>query len=119
MMRRPPRSTLFPYPTLSRSNYQVGVWIRSAGVTADTYDNVGSTRSVPFAIASSSPAAALTLTSLTADKSAPQPPGTTITWTATATRHRAPYSLKGGLPGRHTLTEAQPCSTHNTHPWTP
>src|SRR2546422_5072016 len=29
MIRRPPRSTLFPYTTLFRSQYRVGEWIQS------------------------------------------------------------------------------------------
>src|SRR5258708_21593794 len=31
MIRRPPRSTLFPYTTLFRSNYQVDLFIRCNG----------------------------------------------------------------------------------------
>jgi len=46
-----------------------GVWIRSAGQTADLYDRVEATTSVAFAINLPPP---LTLTNLGADKTAPQ-----------------------------------------------
>src|SRR3989454_5824289 len=38
MIRRPPRSTLFPYTTLFRSSYQVGdspVWLATADLDGD------------------------------------------------------------------------------------
>src|SRR2546425_9153140 len=61
MIRRPPRSALFPATTLFRSAI-----------------------SAPLA----------TVTGLTADRGAPQAPGTTITFTATATSGTTPYQYK-------------------------
>src|SRR5258708_21936605 len=75
-------SSMFVWtPATGNANYRVGVWIRSAGRTADLYDRVESTTSVAFAINLPPP---LTLTTLGADKTAPQNPGTTMTFTATA-----------------------------------
>jgi hypothetical protein len=51
---------------------------------------------MPFAIQAGAPLtlAPLTLTNLTANLTAPQPPGTTITFTATASGGTAPYQSK-------------------------
>src|SRR2546430_15533419 len=80
MLRRPPRSTLSPYTTLFRS----------------------SSGSIPFAVGPN-----LTLSSLTPDKAAPQPPGTTVTFTATATGGTAPYSYKWWVSDGTTWTVVQ------------
>src|SRR5437773_9624488 len=37
MIRRPPRSTLFPYTTLFRSRYAVGEWDLNAGRVTDGF----------------------------------------------------------------------------------
>src|SRR5207253_5969212 len=76
-------------PTRANPNAEVSAWVRSAGITADIYDRPQSSGSIPFAVGPN-----LTLSSLTPDKAAPQPPGTTVTFTATATGGTAPYSYK-------------------------
>jgi cell wall-associated protease len=65
-------------PTSANANYQVGVWVRSNGNVADVLET---SASAAFAI---QPAAVATV-ALAAAKVAPQPVGTTVTWTATAT----------------------------------
>src|SRR5207237_3313802 len=64
-------------PTTASPGYYIGVWARSAGGTIDWADAIAST---PFVILQPR----ISSLSLTADKTAPQPPGTTITFTATA-----------------------------------
>ena len=56
---------------------------------------------------------------MTVDKTAPQPPGTTITWTATATGGTAPYSYRWWVYDGATWTVVQTWSTSNTCAWTP
>src|SRR5439155_658948 len=81
-------------PTTPNVNYRLQVWVRSSGNTVDLPERFpGSAavyRSLLFAI--SAPLA--TVTGLTADRGAPQAPGTTITFTATATSGTAPYQYK-------------------------
>jgi cell wall-associated protease len=101
-------------PTVANPNYQVGVWVRSAGITADTYDRPQSTGNIPFAIGSN-----LTLSSLTPDKAAPQPRGTTVTFTATATGGTAPYSYKWWVFDGATWVVVQNWMGSNTYAWTP
>jgi len=60
----------------------------------------------------------LTLTSLTADLSAPQSPGTAITFTATATGGTAPYEYKWWV-NHGAASVGQDWSTSNTYVWTP
>ena len=61
----------------------------------------------------------LTLTSLTPDSTAPQPPGTTVTFTATATGGTAPYSYKWWVSDGTTWTVVQSWTASNTYAWTP
>src|SRR3989475_4306908 len=65
-------------PTVANPNYQVIAWVRSAGNTADTFESYK-----PRAFSINPPAPA-TLTGITTDKPAPQGPGVTITFTASA-----------------------------------
>jgi hypothetical protein len=72
-------------PTVANSGYQVSVWVRNATTTADTYENNQSSGIINFPIggtsqapppatpSSTSSAGPLTLTSLAADRPAPQP----------------------------------------------
>jgi len=62
---------------------------------------------------------ALTLTSLTANLSAPRPPGSAVTFTATATGGTAPYQFKWWLWNGVTWTVLRDWSTSNTFAWTP
>jgi glucose/arabinose dehydrogenase len=61
---------------------------------------------------------ALRITALTANKSAPQAPGTAITFTATATGGTAPYQYKWWVYNG-TWQIAQTWSASNTFAWTP
>jgi hypothetical protein len=88
-------------PTVANSAYQVAVWVRNVTTTADTFENSQSVASIPFPITgsgSSTPSAptggVLTLTSLSADRPAPQPAGTVVTFTATAIGGTSPYQYK-------------------------
>src|SRR5947209_7818650 len=65
-------------PTVANPNYQVIAWVRSAGNTVDKFESY---KQLAFAINPSAPA---TLTGITTDKPAPQGPGVTITFTASA-----------------------------------
>jgi hypothetical protein len=64
-------------------------------------------------------AAPLQITGLTANKSAPQPPGTTITFTATATGGTAPYQYKWFLSTNGSWQVAQNWSASSAFAWTP
>ncbi len=111
-------------PTVAGSAYQIEVWARNAGNTADAAENVNSTRRLAFAITAPAPAPAptvtrLTLTSLTANKTAPQAPSTTITFTATASGGTGPYQYKWWVFDGYLWTVKQGWSTSNTFAWTP
>ena len=101
-------------PAVANANYSVGVWVRSATSTTDTADNAASGSNLPFAIVSG-----VTLTSLTADKSAPQPPGAHITFTATASDGTTPYQYKWWLFDGTAWTVMQEWSTSNIFTWSP
>src|SRR5205807_1459324 len=102
-------------PTVANPNAQVAVWVRSVGITADIYDRPQSSGSIPFAVVPN----LTTLSSLTPDKAAPQPPGTTVTFTATATGGTAPYSYKWWVSDGTTWTVVQSWTASNTYAWTP
>ena len=106
-------------PSAANSAYRIGVWVRSAGNTADAYDNPQSNGSVAFAINPAPAAAPLTLTSLTANLAAPQPVGATITFTATASGGTAPYQFKWFVFDGKSWIVMQDWSTSNTFTWTP
>src|SRR5207249_3003264 len=75
-------------PSAANAAAQLSTWVRSSANLTDTYDSFKLTS---FAITPPPPA---TITSVTADKSAPQSPGTTVTFTATATGGKPPYQFK-------------------------
>src|SRR5258708_20602784 len=60
-----------------------------------------------------------TLSSVTADKSAPQSPGTTITFTAAAISGKAPYQFKWWVNDGTAWTLLQDWSSSTTVAWTP
>ncbi|MBI3030799.1 MAG: choice-of-anchor D domain-containing protein, partial [Candidatus Rokubacteria bacterium] len=105
-------SNTFTWTPTAAGNYTIGIWIRSATNTADNYEISGT---ATFTI-SSGP---LTLTSLTPDRTSPQPPGTTITYTATATGGIPPYQYKWWLFDGTSWNIVQTWSTSNTFTWTP
>ena len=110
-----PRNTFAWTPRSANPNYQVGVWIRSNGVTADVYDRRQSTGSMAFAITTSD----LTVTSLTSDLPPPRVIGTAITFTAAASGGTAPLQYKWWVFDGTTWTVARDWSTANTFRWVP
>jgi hypothetical protein len=110
-------------PVVDNSAFRIGVWVRNAGSTADAYDNPQSNGSIAFPVnpapAPAPAAAALALTGLTANLASPQPIGTTITFTATATGGTAPYQFKWFVFDGKTWTVMQNWSASNTWTWTP
>ncbi len=61
----------------------------------------------------------LTLTSFSADQSAPQPPGTTITFTGTAAGGTAPYQYEWLVYDGTDWSVVQNWSTSDTYVWIP
>ena len=102
-------------PTAADANYRIGVWTRSAGVSADAPQ---AATSMAFPITGPAP---VTSVALTADKSAPQLINTTITFTATPTGGVAPVSYKFLLTTTNwtSYTVVQDWSTTNTFAWSP
>jgi cell wall-associated protease len=119
-------------PSAGNSAYRVAVWVRNAGDGADTYDNAGSNGSIAYPISgASSPtpppppstpppsAGVLTLTSIGANRVAPQPVGTAVTFTAIATGGTAPYQYKWWVHDGTDWVVRRDWSTSNTWTWTP
>src|SRR5260370_36749505 len=65
------------------------------------------------------PPPAATLSSITVDKTAPQSPGTTMTFTATASGGISPYSYKWWVVDGATWTVVQEWTASNAYAWTP
>src|SRR5206468_5177444 len=103
----------------SNPTYQVGVWVRSVGETADSPSgyptNSGSVRTIPFPIQTPP----LTVTSLTANLSAPQPSCATVTLAAVATGGTTPRQFKWWLWDGATWTMLSNWSTSDTFAWGP
>lgn len=99
-------------PTLDMPGARVGVWARSAGSTTDAPE---ATQSAPFAIVTPR----VTAVGVTSNVAAPQPPGTTITFTASATGGTAPQQFKWWVFDGATWTVAMDWSTSATFAWTP
>jgi regulation of enolase protein 1 (concanavalin A-like superfamily) len=76
-------------PSQANSAYRLAVWVRNAGVTANVAD---ASQTLTYAITAST--TALTLTKLVANLASPQPLGTSVTFTATASGAVAPYQYK-------------------------
>ena len=75
---------------------------------------------ISWSVVGGVPASPVTLTSLTADKAAPQPTGTSITFTAAASGGIAPIQYKWWTsPDGANWTLGQGWSTTNTYRWTP
>jgi len=112
-------------PTAASSNYRIGVWARDATVSWDSgAQNLG----MPYVItgAGSAPAppppaplARLALTSLTSNLASPRAPGTSITFTATASGGTAPYQYKWWVYNGSSWTIVNNWSGANTYTWTP
>jgi hypothetical protein len=77
-------------PTVPNANYQITVWGRSAGVTADTYQGYAS-RTFTITGVQTAP---LTVTNITTSLSSPRPINTAITLTAVASGGATPHQYK-------------------------
>lgn len=100
-------------PTQANAGYRIGIWVRSAGVTAD----VSSVNlSVPFAISSPS---LPSITSLVSNVASPQAPGASISFTTAATGGVAPYQFKWWLFDGAAWTLLQDWSPSTSYVWTP
>jgi N-acetylmuramoyl-L-alanine amidase len=119
-------------PGSPNSASRVAVWVRNAGSTADAYDNAGSNGSIPYPISSGSSGpstpppppstpsgSVLTLTTISADRVAPQPVGTPVTFTASAQGGSAPYQYKWWTFDGANWIARREWSTSNTWTWTP
>ena len=106
-------------PSTANPNSRVGVWVRGAGETADQPNgypaNSGAYRDMPFPIQ----VPVLTLTNLTANLAAPQSPGSSVTFTATATGGIAPYQFKWWVWNGAAWIAVSNWGTSNTFTWTP
>lgn len=126
-------------PTAANSGYRIGVWVRSAGLTADTPEmsmSVDYPISAALAAPAPEPAPApapeptsepapttstgrLTAVSITANKVAPQPANTTITFAATPSGGAAPHQYKWLIHNGVAWNAVTAWSTSNTYNWTP
>lgn len=100
-------------PEQPGSAYQIGVWVRDSTMTTDigTYN-----RSMAFAITGT--VQPLQITSLTSNLASPQPAGTRVTFTATATGGRAPYEYKWWVFDGTAWIVARDWSSSSTYTWT-
>ncbi|MEQ1757158.1 MAG: putative Ig domain-containing protein [Vicinamibacterales bacterium] len=105
-------------PTAASANYQVQVWARSAGNTVDAAENAGSAATRSYAI-NTVATGRLSLTTLTADKAAPQAAQTTITFTAAAAGGAAPHQFKWWIFDGQSWVVEKDWSTQTTLTWTP
>jgi N-acetylmuramoyl-L-alanine amidase len=107
-------------PSASDGSYRVGVWVRSASSTADTFDNPAANGSLPYPVTPAAPTPAqLALTGLTANLASPQATGSPITFAAAATGGTAPYQYKWLVTSGGTTTVLRAWATGNTYTWTP
>lgn len=110
-----PSATFDWTPSLANSSYRVGVWVRSAGNTADQ-DEVN--LSLPFAIGPAM-SSSVTAVQLQTDKASPQALGATVTWTAQPTGGRSPHSYKWWLWDGTTWRLLRDWGASATYAWTP
>lgn len=79
-------------PSSANPDYRIGVWARSAGNAADAKE---AEASMPFAIVEDAPVVVpVHDVTIAANKTAPQAPGTTVTFTASPTGGEAPHQYK-------------------------
>jgi hypothetical protein len=110
----------------------VAVWVRSTGSSVDDFDATTEAAfaiddvpsAPPFAPASvsqgtSAPVQPVSTVTLAANPSPPQPPGTTIDWTAEATGGGAGRQYKWFVYDGSRWNTAGPWSTSDTLRWTP
>ena len=104
----------FAWTPAAGGNYLVGVWVKSAGNSVDAADVA---RSVPYTIGGTT-VPRISMVSLSADRSSPQAPGTTITWTATPTGGSAPYQYKWSVYDG-AWSDVTGWTSQSTLAWTP
>ena len=102
-------------PTVESSSYQYAVWAKSTGNPADAPEQ---SASVPFPI-QSGPAGSITSLTLGSDVSGPQPPGTPITFTASAQGGAQPYSFRYWLFDGSNWTLLCDWTASGVFQWTP
>jgi hypothetical protein len=102
-------------PSAASQNYAVKAWARSATNTADAPDNANGERTMPFPTTSAS----TTVIKLVSDREAPQPRGTRIVFTATATGGPATYEFQWSVFDGASWKVVQDWSTNGTLTWTP
>ena len=102
----------FGWTPTAANTYTVTVWARSAGASADVPEQ---TATMPFAIIGNAFAGVI----LTANKTAPEKPGTTVTFTATPIGALAPVEFKWLVFDGSSWTVAGEWSTRTTFAWTP
>jgi hypothetical protein len=99
-------------PTAANAGYTISVWARSAGNTVDAAEK---SAGMVYGILN----AAVTTVTLSANRPAPQVPGTTVTFTAAASGGIGPYEYKWWASDGPTWVVAQGWSTTATFAWTP
>ncbi|PYR26518.1 MAG: hypothetical protein DMF92_18290, partial [Acidobacteria bacterium] len=100
-------------PATANPAGMVEVWARSAGALADAPEKWAE---LPYAIQAPGQITAVTVT---ADRTAPQPPGTTITLTAAVTGGTAPVEFKWWVYSATGWTVLQEWSAATSATWTP
>ena len=124
-------STTLAWTPNASSTYAIGIWARSNGVTADSPQSsaiaefVVSGPTPPSSPPPSTPPPSLpppspTYASLAANRTSPQPEGTTVTFSAGASGGASPYSYKWWVKQNGgAWTVLQDWSTSTTLAWTP
>ncbi|MFN0144356.1 MAG: S8 family serine peptidase, partial [Mycobacterium sp.] len=92
--------------------YYVGVWVKSDGNSADAAE-------VPESVAFTVAGVGSSSVGLTANRAAPQPAGTQVTWTASPVGGTAPHQYKWWSFDGVSWTAQTGWSTSNTFAWTP
>ena len=126
-----PRNTFSWTPPFANPRYIVSVWVRRAGCRRGNGESSAEAVFAILAAGSPSPkarstaprvsraAVAVSTVTLRPSLSSPQPPRTTITWTAAATGGGAGVQYKWFVYDGRRWTVAVPWSTVNTFAWTP
>jgi len=104
-------------PNVAGSNYRIGVWVRDATTTADTSSVAVN---IPYVITAGAPAPTpLSIVTFTSNVASPQAPGTSITFSTTATGGTAPYSTKWLVFDGVSWTTARNWAVNSSFTWTP